>query len=290
MPMKMLSASALARNRNLESRDLFKILVENNWIYKKDEQWQLTKEGRMAGGETNYNPKFGEYIVWPINLDLDKAIDYKSTLTATKIGEHFNLSNRKINLLFSELGWMENEKGGWISTPAGTKNGAIQMEASNGKPYVIWNSSILENKHLVREIKGASGEEEYQKEDQVINTQDDFRKKYPANFRTPDGHYVRSRAEVMIDDFLYKNGIVHAYERKLNIDEDLYCDFYLPSGKIYIEYWGLEENQRYQERKRQKLEIYAKYGFKLIELIDSDIENLEENLATKLRRYNITVD
>jgi len=288
--MKLISTTALAKERGLETNALFKILTDNKWIYKKDDKWHLTKEGRMAGGDTSYNPKFGEYIVWPINLDFDKKTDYKNTLNASKIGEHFSLSSQKINLYLSELGWIEKSKGGWICTQAGLKYGAIQMEAMNGKPYVVWENDIISNKHLVREIKGATGDNEYQEAEKNIDDSDDFRKKYPAKLRTPDGHYVRSRAEVMIDDFLYKNGIVHAYERKLNIDEEMYCDFYIPSKKIYIEYWGSEENEKYQERKKIKLELYAKYKFKLIELFDSDIENLDEQFASKLRKYEIIVD
>ena len=108
--------------------------------------------------------------------------------------------------------------------------------------------------------------------------------------RTPDGHYVRSRAEILIDDFLYKNGIVHAYERRVNIDEEMYCDFYIPSQKLYVEFWGLEENSQYAARKKRKLELYSKYGLKLIEVNNSDLENLDEILASKLRQHNIVVD
>ena len=43
----------------------------------------------------------------------------------------------------------------------------------------------------------------------------------PANYRCMDGHYVRSRAEVMIDNWLYGNGIADAYERKLPIESDV---------------------------------------------------------------------
>ena len=288
--MKLLSTTALAKQRNIETNELFKILTDNNWMYKKDNTWNLTAEGRMAGGDIKYNPKFGEYIVWPINLDIEKTVDLENTFNSTKIGEHFNISNRKINLYLSELGWIEKDKGGWVCTAAGLKNGAIQMEAKNGKPYVIWENKILDNKHLLREIKGAIGDSEYQTLELESNNIDDFRLKFPATFRTPDGHYVRSRGEIMIDDFLYKNGIVHAYERKLNIDEEMYCDFYIPTEKLYIEYWGLEENQKYQERKKVKLELYSKYNFKLIEINNSDIENLDEKLAAKLRKYNIIVD
>ena len=73
--------------------------------------------------------------------------------------------------------------------------------------YVVWSNEILSNKHLIREIQGATGDEEYQKVTKSESNSDDFRKKFPANLRTPDGHYVRSRAEILIDDFLYKNGL-----------------------------------------------------------------------------------
>lgn len=67
---------------------------------------------------------------------------------------------------------------------------------------------------------------------------DDPRQRYPANYRTSDGHYVRSRAEVMIDDWLYNHHIAHAYERKLPVAEDSISDFYLPQGNVYIEILG----------------------------------------------------
>jgi hypothetical protein len=288
--MRLVSTTALAKERGLGINEMFKILTDNRWMYKKDGKWLLTKEGRMAGGDIQYNPKYGEFIVWPKNLDYSKSIDVKSALNATKIGEYFNVSSQKINLYFSELGWIEKDRGGWVCTDAGIKNGGIQMEAMNGKPYVMWNDHIVNNKHLVREIQESTGDADYQKAETISKDPDDFRKKFPANLRTPDGHYVRSRAELLIDDFLYKNGIVHAYERKLNIDEEMYCDFYIPSGKVYIEYWGLEENEKYTERKNIKLGLYAKYKFNLIELNDADIQNLDEKLAAKLRKYNIIVD
>ena len=51
--------------------------------------------------------------------------------------------------------------------------------------------------------------------------QKDFREKFPAKYRATDGHLVRSRAEMLIDNWLYMSGIVHAVERKLPIEEDV---------------------------------------------------------------------
>lgn len=94
----------------------------------------------------------------------------------------------------------------------------------------------------------------------------------------------------MIDDYLYSNGIVHAYERRLpGIDEEVISDFYIPSGKVFVEFWGMEENEKYMERKKKKLEIYGDNNFNLIELNDSDIKNIDDVLPRKLKKFGVTV-
>ncbi len=99
---------------------------------------------------------------------------------------------------------------------------------------------------------------------------------------------VRSRAEVLIDNWLYMQGLVHAYERRLPIEEECYCDFYLPGGKgVYIEFWGRESDPKYRERKTVKQAIYAKHGLRLIELGDAEIERLDDVLPRYLLRFGI---
>lgn len=289
--MKYLSTSALAKERDLNSKELFNKLKQKGWIYKKDSSWQLTKNGRVAGGDTKYNPKFGDYVVWPYNINIDMEVDSSNFLNATKIGEHFKISNRKVNSYFSDLGWIQKDRDGWIITNSGKKNGGHQMEMNNGVPFALWNNDVLNNKHLNRTI--GIGEGTHEDNDNEIVEKDkelvDIRKKFPAEKRTSDGHYVRSRAELLIDNFFYRNGIVHAYEKKVNIDEVLYCDFYLPEKKIYVEYWGMEDDSKYLARKKKKLELYAHNRFTLVELNDTDIENLDENLEAKLRKVGLVI-
>lgn len=119
-------------------------------------------------------------------------------------------------------------------------------------------------------------------------------KTYLAEIKTLDGHFVRSKSEMIIDNFLYRNNIVHAYERKLPISENVYCDFYIPASKgrpngVYIEYWGIESDPKYLFRKEEKLKIYKKYQFQLIELIDDEMQNIEEILTQKLINFGITI-
>lgn len=92
---------------------------------------------------------------------------------------------------------------------------------------------------------------------------------------------------MIIDNWLYMAEIVHAYERKLPIEEDVYSDFYIPTGKVYIEFWGFENNPKYLARKKAKQEIYKKYGFNLIELEDKDVLNLDDVLPRLLLKFGV---
>ncbi len=223
-------------------------------------------------------------------------------LTSTKIGDRFGLSSRKVNLLLSELGWIERFVKGWVPTTQGISRGASRREIrETGVPYVVWPASILENRVLlesVRELEVAP-EPVASKSDVLVpeapppsDPGADFRARFPATLRTQDGHFVRSRAEVMIDNWLYTQGIVHAYERRLPLDEaeTVYCDFYLPGKRVYVEYWGMEKDPRYAERKAKKIAVYARHGFQLVELTDDDIANLDEALPRKLLKFGIECD
>ena len=114
----------------------------------------------------------------------------------------------------------------------------------------------------------------------------DFRGKFPANFLCSDGHWVRSKAELLIDNWLYtrRPPIAHAYERRLPVPEEAYADFYIPVGDCYIEYWGLD-TPKYSDRQRRKLEIFKKYGFQVISLGERDIEKLDDLLPNKLLTF-----
>ena len=68
----------------------------------------------------------------------------------------------------------------------------------------MWPKGILKNKPLLRSINNKNSHEpEVQQKKPVTNSQsNDFRTKFPANYRTKDGHQVRSRAEAIIDNAL----------------------------------------------------------------------------------------
>jgi hypothetical protein len=304
--MEYISTSALANELDLKSADLFNKLRNLGWIDRKNDKWVLTETGKQKGGQTRNSPKFGEYIVWPENISMDNGQQKEKPklLNATTIGKHFEISSQRLNLILSELGWIEKDIVGWEITKLGKSLGGRQFEhETSGGTYVLWPESVLQNKRLLEVFK-ETPEQLTPAAPVVITAQnttpvasinkDNFREKFEAKHRTIDGHYVRSKAEMLIDNWLYQYGLIHAYERKLPIDEDVYCDFYIPSGNgrpqaVYIEFWGVENDPKYAERKKKKIEIYKKEGLSLIELTDADLQNIDDILAKKLRQFKISI-
>lgn len=309
--MEYISTSALANELEIKSSELFDKLKTLGWVDKKNDKWVLTDLGKQKGGQTRTNPKFGEYVVWPENISIDNGQQKEKPklINATVIGKHFEISSQRLNLILSELGLIEKDiAAGWEITKLGKSIGGRQFEhETSGANYVLWPENILQYKRLLevfkeslpeqpiiqKETKNSTAQTQTETPTSNIN-KDNFREKFEAKHRTIDGHYVRSKAEMLIDNWLYQYGLIHAYERKLPIDEDVYCDFYIPSGNgrpqaVYIEFWGLENDPKYTARKNKKIEIYKREGLSLIELTDADLQNIDDILAKKLRQFKVPI-
>lgn len=289
-----LSTTALAKRLGMPGKALFEQLAQQGLIVRIDNSWELTQAGRAAGGESRKSERFGVYIVWPEQLGVDgkdPVVDSKATkLTASQIGAQVSLSARQVNALLSELGWINRYHKGWQLTPQGQALGAQQKESNRtGIPYALWPEHVLKNRAFELSLKALQGDlgQALGLNETADQETVSFRQKFPANFRTADGHQVRSKAEMIIDNWLYMAEIVHAYERKLPVEEDVYCDFYIPSGKVYIEYWGYEEDPKYLKRKREKLDVYARYGLNLIELKEADVQILDDVLPRLLLKFGV---
>ena len=122
-------------------------------------------------------------------------------ITATVIGKHFDLSSKKMNYILSELGWIKRGLKGWLITEQGEKLGAIQGEDSrSGVPYARWPESIVNAKALKDSIDNLKGVEKPKTDSDKA---DSFRHKFEAKHRSTDGHFVRSKAEMLVDNWLY---------------------------------------------------------------------------------------
>ena len=259
-------------------------------------------ECRSCGEIINKKGHYLCYSCWKEENDFPKSsseqtINENELLSATKIGKELGISGQKLNLLFNELGctYKPRHGKGWTATKQGKKQGAkLRKVKTSGVPYLVWPEKIIRSRVLRRAVADFKGEALPNSSFNVSSTDsfdhEDFRKKYPANYRCMDGHYVRSRAEVMIDNWLYTNGIAHAYERKLPIESDVYSDFYIKEGNVYIEFWGMESDDKYAKRKAIKQREYSDHEFNLIELDDNDLNNLDDVLPRKMLQYGINVN
>lgn len=260
-----------------------------NYILRDQDKWELTAKGKLAGGRIKISPKLGNYIEWPEDFDVAQLPKHQSPdtpialLSSTRISHNFGIAANKLNHIFSELGWLNKSVKGWIASEQGLKHGAIQSEDLNtGVPYVKWPETIIQSAPLLRSIYAVTGEMNHTPPDKTA-----YSLEHKANYRAIDGHDVSSKANMLIDNWLYLAEIVHAYKRKLPIEEDLYCDFYIPTAKVYIECWSDNNDPRYLARKDKKIAVYKKYGFRLIELHEAEAHNLDDILPRLLLKFGL---
>lgn len=115
----------------------------------------------------------------------------------------------------------------------------------------------------------------------------DFRNKWPKKYICEDGHCVRSLSEMVIDNWLHRNGYFHIYEKVVKFENNakslLVCDFYIPKFDVYIEYWG-KYDEKYLARKNAKRKLYKENNIKLIELDYEKIKRIDEFMKEELKK------
>ena len=106
-----------------------------------------------------------------------------------------------------------------------------------------------------------------------------------TSFKCVDGHVVRSKGELIIDNHLHRLGIKHEYERTIRVrGKPIKYDWYLPNHDIYIEYWGFY-GKDYEKRKEEKLNLYRKGKLKLISIENEMFCDIYSNLESDLKNY-----
>jgi hypothetical protein len=122
--------------------------------------------------------------------------------------------------------------------------------------------------------------------------EEDYRRLFPKNYTAKDGHPVRSKAEMIIDNYLYDRGNIHAYEPMLFCkNKKLIPDFLLKNDDeedVCIEYWGLLDNESYVRRMEFKKNVYAENYIRLIDVTDHDLTSPELFLEQKLINQKIS--
>ena len=128
---------------------------------------------------------------------------------------------------------------------------------------------------------------------------------------TLKGEIVKSYGELEIANFLFSNNIQYEYEKEYKYDtinddyQQYYPDFYLPEYDIYIEYFGIDENnnvapyfkdkngisasQAYNDSIEWKRKTHNKNNTTMIETFyyENKKRVLISNLEDKLKKYNV---
>ena len=213
--IKYISTSALAKEMKIAAKDLFQKLLEKGFINRENDNWTLTELGKEIGGVIKTHPQYGSYIAWDEDnklLLVSPEDEEDKLVNTTMLSKHFSISKLRMNPILSELGMVQKAVKGWTLTKLGENLGGKQFEyVQTGIPYICWNESILTNKRLLETIQSVQGVSNSDEKEEVKPTSSvGFRDKFEAKHRTADGHYVRSRAEMLIDNWLYMSEIVHA--------------------------------------------------------------------------------
>jgi hypothetical protein len=269
----------------LQKRNANKIIdfvdsnLSNYWIFKCD---------KTTGGRV-----FNENIVGaPIELfkDIVSKVQEGDTIFVWQIEEQklFGLWKAKKRGYYDDKAFPETD---------GRINAVVQCDRAynldKGLNYLTLEKlkvAFSKNKmpfYQLDEQKGKSIEEELFKINQSLEIESEC-STIPGKYLTDDGHWVRSQGELIIDNWLYRNGIIHAYEHRIQRGRDFKkSDFYLQQYDLVIEYWGLAGNDKYEISKRDKINFYNSNKVKFLELYPQDIYMLSEVLKSKLSNYGI---
>lgn len=271
-----LSTSALAKKLGKSSRQMFAELEALGWIQREEEHWKLTAKGTFEGGDYKESKRFGTYVVWPASVTEHRALVNPDSqlLSAAGVGKLLSCSAVQMNRILNELGWIERHIKGWRLTDAGTRYGGRQAEdARSGIPYVLWPEMITLHPAL---------------QASRMDTQRSVRLPVDTEvYACLDGHQLSGAGLQQIDDWLYTAGIVHACQRRLPVDEEAFCDFYIPAARLYIEFWDEQDSSGYLAEKMRRKELYQRYQLNMIELSVDDLPELDETLSRRLLKQGV---
>ncbi len=281
-PSKKVSTTALAKLLEMDSKQLFELLLEKKWIVREKQVDnsnlnKLTNKGVFEGGEYLETKKFGTYIVWPNTLSEHSLFKKQSvkTLSVASLAKSKGISRARMHAILQEMGWLNLQVQGWQLTPLGLGMGGQEHEdEKTGSSYVMWPSDVEQKEHFKNTLASLTADNESPNHESCTCL---------------DGHTVKNKALMIIDNWLYTTGLVHAVGRELAVDNSLLCDFYLPQGQIYLEFWGSEHTPAYLKQKMAKKALYNQHELNVIDVHQEDLSRLDTLLPKQLLRYGVKI-
>ena len=109
------------------------------------------------------------------------------------------------------------------------------------------------------------------------------------SFKTKTGHLVKTRAEMMIANFLFDNNLLFQYNAVATWadKDDFRASFYIPKLDLYIDHHAYDYVKEYQKVMKAKIKEYDRHKKKHVDLTSEDEKNIEESMRLKLKPYII---
>ncbi|PLW82167.1 hypothetical protein CWI75_10265 [Kineobactrum sediminis] len=302
-----LSTTALARALDIPLQQLFATLRDYGWIERRDEHWLLTPKGEYEGGCYRDSKRYGRYIVWPealVQHPLLSAIESNQRISASQMRRYYpGLQPRHLNRALAEFGLQQSTILGWELTALGKHFGGQQVQSeSSGAFYVSWPHEIVDHPVIQRELERltarqavtAAAEPAGPVERTVSghDSTDLFASAGPiaapmVECRGIDGHHPGTCLQAAVCDWLYFAQQAHALKRALPVEEELYADFYLPAGRVYIDCWEDGAPAAQLAAWLRNKEVYASLDLRHLEIKAGDAEYLDEVLGRGLLAFGI---
>ena len=108
-------------------------------------------------------------------------------------------------------------------------------------------------------------------------------------FKTKTGHLVKTRAEMMIANFLFDNSLLFQYNTVATWadKDDFRASFYIPKLDLYIDHYPYDYIKDYQKAMKSRIKQYEKNKKKHIYIASEDEKNIEEAIRLKMKPYII---
>lgn len=247
------------------------------------------------------------------SLELDERInnDFKlnvEVLTFHKLGLRFlrQLFDKPIQIV--DKSTMYNIVSDYIKYHIFPNKEKLKYFINTFKDYVYFKEDVFEYDTFDEYFKHYASQKYNDYKDNIEDYIDTRVNRRLKEYRTINGEYVKSHAEVYIANYLYTNGYDYEYEKvypyKVDENRSYSPDFTVDIDglKIYIEYYGLTTLKKdgtfsvgdirlYHKLIKKKKELHQKYGTDLIELYSNRADGRDylDVLTEELSKRNIKV-
>lgn len=263
----------IAKQFGLEAWQVNHALEELGWITADQNNggWITTQQGKELGGEQlTFQGTGKSFVKWPETIVQNESLVRQLASINTSQMPHTNTTEYQQPSVERAVG----------TSTVNVYEAKVQQET-------VHRSVPPVASHQSKDVDVSTN-----KYTNIPTDEEDYRLQHPREFHCTDGHSVRSRGELLIDEWLFRSHICHGYEVLLHIPELIIPDFtiYTLDGKpVYIEYWGLMSDSKYVARREKKTRIYNRYNLTRIDIEDDDLKNLDYVLLRKLREKKVIV-